>query len=551
MKLAIRPRHFTAVLAVLAIATLGMPGTASAAVGSTDVIVSNATAHLVDMRAFRGNSPMHGTGPVTSDFDGDGVDDIAIVGQSLPADGSPLAGNILVVRYSTAPYTDYVSDTGPGGSFGTAIATGDFNRDGYTDLAIGDGYAPVTVGGTSVDQAGIVWVIPGGPDGLDVTRAIQITEQTAGVPGTAEADDEFGNALAAGDLTGDGYADLAIGSPGESIGSAVRAGGVTVLRGGPHGITTTGATFLDQNSPGIPGTAEPDDKNGYALAIGDVTGDHHNDLAIASPGENVSGHVQAGMVTLIPGTSIGLSSSHVTDTTGGSLTTAAVWPFNIGATIVIADTDGDGRGEVIVGAPESQRNKPPIDPTGGAVFVLRGTSTGISATGALTIDEDTSGVPGTVEETDAFGFSVAAGDLTGDGRADLLIGTPYESIGRHDSAGTVYLVPSSASGLLPAKATVVDQDTAGVPGAVATNDLFGFTVAVLNLGGSRRSALVGTLNDGETPTSISAGSLTEFTGAGGVLQAVSRTTAADLTAPDGTTLFGMPAGIGGVSAPSM
>ena len=155
----------------------------------------------------------------------------------------------------------------------------DFNGDGRADLAIG---AP---GDNS--SAGEVNIIYGSDDGLS-SGFTQIWHQDSksyqgNVAGKREPNDKFGAALASGDFDGDGYADLAIGVPGENLG----AGLVNVLYGGPDGLQYDRNRYWSQNSVGIPGRSEPGDGFGSALATGDLNGDGYDDLAIGVPGENV------------------------------------------------------------------------------------------------------------------------------------------------------------------------------------------------------------------------------------------------------------------------
>nr|WP_180218260.1 FG-GAP and VCBS repeat-containing protein [Streptomyces albus] len=163
----------------------------------------------------------------------------------------------------------------------------DVDKDGYGDLVIR------TVPGGVVEDLpydhGTVKVLYGSAQGPDTGRTTTLTQNSAGVPGANEDGDEFGKALAAGDVNGDGYADIAVGVPGEDIGSGAagkNSGAVVQLLGGKGGLSGTGAKNWDQGVAGVPGAVEAEDLFGSAVALGDTDKDGRDDLAIGAPGED-------------------------------------------------------------------------------------------------------------------------------------------------------------------------------------------------------------------------------------------------------------------------
>ncbi|WBB93168.1 FG-GAP-like repeat-containing protein [Verrucosispora sp. WMMC514] len=479
-------RRRIAGVSVLAVAAGLAVGAPAQAVDETRTITREDVV-LQYHRVAKVNAPMQGTGPTRSDFDGDGVDDVAATsnpGQS----GLPLhPTGLVVVRYSSAPQVDYFAgvlppDGGCGSCFGIALVAGDFNGDGFDDLAIGD-MDEVDPGNKT--RAGGVWVIPGSRTGLVVDSAQHFNQSSPGVPGGAEDYDWFGATLAAGDINGDGRDDLAIGAYRESIGSVQDAGAVTVLYGGIGGLTTKGAQQLHQDQAAVPGSAERGDYFGWTLAIGKVDNDTYADLVIGAPREN-DGQTWfgSGMVTLMRGSASGVKLSGATSVTG-----AAVHPktgnertiaWYLGETLAIGDVNGDGLGEVIAGAPGAQTPAT----YGGLIAVFTGRSGGLSRDAAKIINQATAGVPGSPEQDDRFGGALAVGDVTGDGRADVLVGAPGEAIGTKKRAGTFALLKGSASGLTGTGAQGFDQDHSVVPGGAEPDDLFGNSVAILNLNGT-------------------------------------------------------------------
>ncbi|MFD6416231.1 FG-GAP repeat protein [Streptomyces sp. NPDC060194] len=183
-------------------------------------------------------------------------------------------------------------------SSGGVIA--DFDRDGHGDFAT---FTAGTNSGDADTEPGTVSIRYGSPSGLSARRAA-ITQSTAGVPGADEPGDGFGRSLAAGDVTGDGYPDLAVGVPGEAIGKVAGAGGAVLLRGGPKGVTGAGATAFSQSTAGVPGASETGDHFGGRVLLADVNANDRADLVVAAPYEDAP-QADSGAVWVLRGSKNG------------------------------------------------------------------------------------------------------------------------------------------------------------------------------------------------------------------------------------------------------
>jgi len=177
----------------------------------------------------------------------------------------------------------------------------DFNNDGRDDLAIG-------VPGENTGAGG-VHIIYGSRTGLTDLGDQFFTQNSAGVPGGEEDYDHCGTSLTAGDFNGDGYADLAFGCPGEDAPSVSASGAVMVLYGSSVGLTSSGSQFWSQNSPDVNGASETLDRCGASLVAGDFDGDGFADLAFGCPGEDVGSAEDAGAVSVLFGSSAGLTAA--------------------------------------------------------------------------------------------------------------------------------------------------------------------------------------------------------------------------------------------------
>lgn len=277
------------------------------------------------------------------------------------------------------------------------------------------------------------------------------------------------------DFNGDGNAELLTGAVLEDLGGAADAGSITVLPGTPEGAAATGSTAWSQNSPGVPGTAERGDQLGYASASGDFDKDGYADVAVSSNGESLSGSGGAGMVHVLYGSPDGLTAEGVQTLEPATFGRTRAEAF-LGEGLAAGDFDGDGHHDLAVGAPGRE-----------FVGMLPGSTNGLDTTSAISFNQNTQGVPGSMSGfSEGFGNTLASGDANGDDIADLAVGAMLDDETRDYATGSVTMIYGSPSGPTPVGAQLWSKDTAGVDGAPHPfnfangdfPDLFGFTLAM-------------------------------------------------------------------------
>lgn len=390
------------------------------------------------------------------------------------------------------------------------LPASDFNGDGYRDLVIG---APNgTVNGHT--SAGYVVVVYGSAGGLDTSHRQVISQDSPGVPGGSEGSDHFGYATAATDANDDGYADLAIGAPGEDL-AYKNQGWVTLLYGSSSGLGSAVSSVAGDGAG---------DWLGGSLAAGDFNRDGASDFAVsggplftiayghrdgARTAVRQSSVRHAPQVTTLAAATDPLRSSIAAGDVNHDGYSDAAWQiyddsvdvflgsatgitrqtgdrkYTWGArSVAIGDVNGDHYADVIVGSPYHSHH------TGGAVSVWPGTSKGINLQRYYTVTQSSSGVPGASEKGDGFGYAVSATDLTGDGRAEIAVGVAREDIDGHVDAGAVVVLRGSSSWALGSGARVYSQHSSSIPGAAEHGDRFGAAVAFNDYDGDGRPGLV-------------------------------------------------------------
>jgi hypothetical protein len=426
-----------------------------------------------------------------SDFNGDGWRDVAIGG----------SGRVRVLYGSPQGLTSQGQQTwGPGGvtidgcsplvsgtTFGDSLAAGDFDKDGHSDLAIGD------------PGSHRVAILFGSSSGLTAARSDCLGKFNS-------SSDRFGYSLATADFDKDGYADLAVGRPdGWVSASATKAGTIQVFYGFGGGLEKLTADTWHQNSPDVYATAEEGDAFGHSLAAGDFNGDGFGDLAIGVPKEDFSVVVDGGLVHILYGSSTGLrgsgSQSFQQDTL--NLGSASQTSDNFGEVLAGGDFNGDGVDDLSIGVPRKDVGFPVVSINAGAVYIIYGSQFGLSVSGRVApvpqfLYQSGAGLPGTPEASDYFGAALAAGDLNGDGREDLAIGVPgqdvvvnvvsdsmalnYASSYTADNAGVVHVLYGGVAGLGTVGSRVWHQNSSNVPETVEAGDRFGSALFIANVG---------------------------------------------------------------------
>jgi len=407
------------------------------------------------------------------DVNGDGYADI-VVGAVTYTNGQNLEGAGFLYLGSpsgvpVAPFITYQFNIA-GANMGESVRTaGDVNGDGYSDLIIGMRLYSGTGGAL---------IYHGGTYNLNPTATIvRYGGQLNGYLGCSVAN--------AGDLNGDGYSDVAVGEYGASNGQAGE-GRVHVHYGSTGGIAAIPSLTLEANVAGA--------QFGYSVAsAGDVNGDGYADLVVGAP---LSGGT--GRAYLYLGAAAGLSSTPALTWTGtagsefgfavstagdtnadgyaevlvGAPVTGQVFVYNgalgqlpatalitltspsagarFGAAVATAgDVNGDGRSDVIIGAPQFSNGQAGE----GAVFVYHGAPGQLNPAIQQQLERNQAGA--------RFGVSVCgAGDINGDGFFDIAAGADNWSNGQA-SEGIVLVYRGSASGVLPASASAIELNLTG------------------------------------------------------------------------------------------
>ena len=346
----------------------------------------------------------------------------------------------------------------------------DFNNDGRSDTIVADPYA--TVEGQA--EAGRIVVLFGDADGLVGEGARGVINQGLGsIGGIVESGDHFGASTAVADIDCDGFTDVVVGTPNEDINGQSDSGYAQVIFGSVTGLSMGKASRnLTQTNFGLPITAG--DQFGYAVdALEDVgqggtPADSAYAIAIGTPGANVDGQNDAGLVAFQAALDGGNVSTFTTQNSPG-IPGAAEAGDRFGAAVSLNYLSGvDDFVDCAVGVPNEDVGSAA---NAGAVTIVQDIYDFAEA--GIGLDQNAAGVPGSAESGDLFGRSLDTVQVGGTSR--LAVGVPGENVGSESDAGVVQLFSSDGVDLDPGPS--LSQDTAGVSDSTQPGDIFGDEVA--------------------------------------------------------------------------
>ena len=311
-------------------------------------------------------------------------------------------------------------------------SAGDVNGDGIDDVLL------TASGAGNNDRllSGSVYVVFGSATPRATVDLADLGAAGYRIDGALPGDQAGMSAAGVGDVNGDGLDDVLVGAPAADVNGRTDSGSAYVVFGTRHPAN------VDLQAPGgdayrIDGVAAKDETGLVVAAAGDVNGDGHADLAITAMGAGNNARFGSGSVYVVFGTATATNVDLASSPWAGYRIDGASLNGHIGSALAdVGDVNGDGRPDLAIGDPRAADNN---RSDSGSVTVVFGTA----QSGSLDLahpDERGYRIDGPIGLGYAGASVAGAGDVNGDGHADLVLGAPGVSAGGRQSSGAAFVV---------------------------------------------------------------------------------------------------------------
>src|SRR5262245_23862643 len=388
-----------------------------------------------------------GSSVSVGDINGDGIADVIV--------GAP--GRGYGYGYGVGDYSAYVifgrgSDDMP---IASTVSTADLDPSAGLRTAVGEGYAVSYAGDFNGDgigdfmvsapeygtnDQGATYIVFGNAGGAPNSYISINGGEALGIVG-----DRSGYSVAAlGDVNGDGFDDVLIGSPGAAADGRWASGASYVVYGNASGANIDLTNFDASDGFRIIGS-QYESIGRSVSAAGDVNGDGRMDFLIGVSTAGTNGNWLAGSTYLLYGSDSGADIDLANLTSAHGVRLDCEFETQSGFSVSAAgDVNGDGLADIIIGAPE------PLSYSGqggGSAYVVFGKTGGLSNMDLANLGAGDGFRINGAAVGDELGYSVSsAGDFNGDGFDDLIIGAPGADPDGNTDGGSAYVIFGKASG---------------------------------------------------------------------------------------------------------